>query len=37
MKQEIKLSKEQQEIIDSNKDTIVVSNPGTGKTTALSL
>jgi DNA helicase II / ATP-dependent DNA helicase PcrA len=37
MKQEIKLSKEQQEIIDSNKDTIVVSNPGTGKTTTLSL
>jgi len=37
MKQEIKLSKEQQEIIVSNKDTIVVSNPGTGKTTTLSL
>ena len=37
MTQEIKLSKEQQEIIDSKKDTIVVSNPGTGKTTTLSL
>ena len=37
MAQEIKLSKEQQEIIDSKKDTIVVSNPGTGKTTTLSL
>ena len=28
---------EQQEIIDSKEDTIVVSNPGTGKTTTLSL
>jgi len=37
MTQEITLSKEQQEIIDSKKDTIVVSNPGTGKTTTLSL
>ena len=36
MSQEIKLSKEQQEIIDSKKDTIVISNPGTGKTTTLS-
>ena len=36
MKQTIKLSKEQQEIIDSDKDTIVISNPGTGKTTTLS-
>ena len=37
MTQDIKLSTEQQEIIDSKKDTIVVSNPGTGKTTTLSL
>ncbi len=37
MAQEIKLSQEQQEIIDSKKDIIVVSNPGTGKTTTLSL
>ena len=36
MAQEIKLSAEQQEIVDSKKDTIVVSNPGTGKTTTLS-
>ena len=36
MTQEIKLSAEQQEIVDSKKDTIVVSNPGTGKTTTLS-
>ncbi len=36
MAQEFKLSKEQQDIIDSKKDTIVVSNPGTGKTTTLS-
>ncbi len=36
MAQEIKLSKEQQDIVDSKKDTIVVSNPGTGKTTTLS-
>ena len=36
MAQEIELSKEQQEIVDSKKDTIVVSNPGTGKTTTLS-
>ncbi len=36
MEQEIELSKEQQEIVDSKKDTIIVSNPGTGKTTTLS-
>ncbi len=36
MAQEFKLSKEQQDIVDSKKDTIVVSNPGTGKTTTLS-
>ena len=36
MVQEFELSKEQQEIVDSKKDTIVVSNPGTGKTTTLS-
>ncbi len=36
MAQEFKLSKEQQEIVDSKKDTIVISNPGTGKTTTLS-
>ena len=30
-------SDEQQAIIDSKEDTIVVSNPGTGKTTTLSL
>ncbi len=36
MAQEIKLSKEQQDIVNSKKDTIVVSNPGTGKTTTLS-
>ncbi|MBT4326151.1 MAG: UvrD-helicase domain-containing protein, partial [Candidatus Nitrosopelagicus sp.] len=36
MAQEIKLSAEQQDIVDSKKDTIVVSNPGTGKTTTLS-
>src|SRR4026209_2359763 len=29
-------SKEQQEIIHSDKNTIVISNPGTGKTTTLS-
>ena len=28
---------EQQAIIDSKEDTIVVSNPGTGKTTTLAL
>jgi ATP-dependent exoDNAse (exonuclease V) beta subunit len=33
----IKPSKEQDEIIRSEKNTIVVSNPGTGKTTTLSL
>jgi DNA helicase-2/ATP-dependent DNA helicase PcrA len=37
MAQEIELSDEQKEIINSKKDTIVVSNPGTGKTTTLSL
>ena len=37
MTQTIELSDEQKEIIDSKKDTIVVSNPGTGKTTTLSL
>jgi DNA helicase II / ATP-dependent DNA helicase PcrA len=37
MTQEITLSAEQQDIINSKKDTIVVSNPGTGKTTTLSL
>ncbi len=36
MAQEFKLSKEQQDIVDLKKDTIVVSNPGTGKTTTLS-
>ena len=36
MTQEITLSAEQQDIVDSKKDTIVVSNPGTGKTTTLS-
>ena len=36
MGQKIELSKEQQEIVDSKKDTIVISNPGTGKTTTLS-
>ena len=36
MTRTIELSKEQQEIVDSKKDTIVVSNPGTGKTTTLS-
>jgi len=30
-------SQEQKEIIDSGKNTLVVSNPGTGKTTTLSL
>ena len=30
-------STEQQAIIDSKEDTIVVSNPGTGKTTTLAL
>jgi len=33
----IKLSQEQQEIVDTENNTIVVSNPGTGKTTTLSL
>ena len=33
---EIKLSKEQQEIVDTVGNTIVVSNPGTGKTFTLS-
>jgi DNA helicase-2/ATP-dependent DNA helicase PcrA len=37
MTQTIELSDEQKEIINSKKDTIVVSNPGTGKTTTLSL
>ena len=37
MTQEISLSDEQKDIINSTKDTIVVSNPGTGKTTTLSL
>jgi len=37
MTQEITLSEEQKDIINSTKDTIVVSNPGTGKTTTLSL
>jgi len=37
MAQEFKLSDEQQDIINATKDTIVVSNPGTGKTTTLSL
>ncbi len=32
-----KPSVEQQAIIDSKEDTIVVSNPGTGKTTTLAL
>ena len=36
MKHTMELSKEQQEIIDSKEDTVVVSNPGTGKTTTLS-
>ena len=36
MAQTIKLSKEQQKIVDSTKNTIVVSNPGTGKTFTLS-
>ena len=30
-------SEEQQAIIDSKEDTMVVSNPGTGKTTTLAL
>jgi DNA helicase-2/ATP-dependent DNA helicase PcrA len=33
----MQISEEQQDIIDTKKDTIVVSNPGTGKTTTLSL
>ena len=37
MAQEIELSEEQKQIIDSKNNTIVVSNPGTGKTTTLSL
>jgi len=36
LSQKIELSAEQQDIVDSKKDTIVVSNPGTGKTTTLS-
>ena len=32
-----KISDEQQAIIDSKEDTIVISNPGAGKTTTLSL
>ncbi|MBT4646963.1 UvrD-helicase domain-containing protein, partial [archaeon] len=36
MAQEITLSDEQKDIINATKDTIVVSNPGTGKTTTLS-
>ena len=34
---EIKPTSEQQAIIDSKESTIVVSNPGTGKTTTLAL
>ena len=33
----MQISQEQNDIIQSNKNTIVVSNPGTGKTTTLSL
>jgi DNA helicase-2/ATP-dependent DNA helicase PcrA len=33
----MQISDEQQDIIDTKKDIIVVSNPGTGKTTTLSL
>jgi superfamily I DNA/RNA helicase len=33
----LKISDEQQAIIDSKEDTIVISNPGAGKTTTLSL
>ena len=33
----IQISEEQQNIINTRRDTIVVSNPGTGKTTTLSL
>jgi len=33
----IEPSEEQQKIIDSKEDTMVISNPGTGKTTTLSL
>ncbi len=33
----MKPSQEQDEIIHSDKNTIVISNPGTGKTTTLSL
>ena len=33
---EIKPSKEQQKIIDNDENTIVIANPGTGKTTTLS-
>ena len=33
----MQLSQEQQDIIKSENDTIVVSNPGTGKTTTLAL
>ena len=33
----MRISDEQQAIIDSKVDTIVISNPGAGKTTTLSL
>ena len=33
--QKIKPSKEQKAILASKKDTMVISNPGTGKTTTL--
>src|SRR3989338_1257977 len=33
----MQLSQEQEEIINSDKNTIVISNPGTGKTTTLAL
>ena len=33
----LEISDEQQAIIDSKEDTIVISNPGAGKTTTLSL
>ena len=33
----MQISEAQQDIINTSKDTIVIANPGTGKTTTLSL